>query len=64
MPLGEIPLGTTTWLILVALGGVLAVDAVSWPQVMISRPLVSATSAVGYWRNPSAGFLVGALLEL
>jgi hypothetical protein len=64
VPLGEIPLGTTTWLILVALGGVLAVDAVSWPQVMISRPLVSAT--VGGWvlGNPSAGFLVGALLEL
>ena len=64
MPLGEIPLGTTTWLILVALGGVLAVDSVSWPQVMISRPLVSAT--VGGWvlGNASAGFLVGALLEL
>lgn len=64
MPLGEIALGTTSWLILVALGGVLAMDAVSWPQIMISRPLVSAT--VGGWvlGDPSAGFLVGALLEL
>ena len=64
MPLGEIPLHTASWLILVALGGVLAVDSVSWPQVMISRPLVSAT--VGGWvmGDPSAGFLVGALLEL
>lgn len=64
MPLGDIPLHATSWLILVALGGVLAVDAVSWPQVMISRPLVSAT--IGGWvlGDPSAGFLVGALLEL
>ena len=64
MPLGEIPLHATSWLILVALGGILAVDSVSWPQVMISRPLISAT--IGGWvlGDPSAGFLVGALLEL
>ncbi len=64
MPLGDIPLNTTSWLILVALGGILALDAVSWPQVMISRPLVSAT--IGGWvvGDPAAGFLVGALLEL
>lgn len=64
MPLGEIPLHATSWLILVALGGILAVDSVSWPQIMVSRPLVSAT--VGGWvvGDPSAGFLVGALLEL
>ena len=64
MPLGEIPLHTTSWLILVALGGILAVDSVSWPQVMISRPLVSATLGGWVMGDPSAGFLVGALLEL
>ena len=39
-------------------------DAVSWPQVMISRPLVSAT--IGGWLlgNPAAGILVGAVLEM
>lgn len=64
MPLGEIPLSTTTWLILVAVGGILAVDSVSWLQVMVSRPLVSAT--VGGWLlgDAGSGFLVGALLEL
>jgi hypothetical protein len=64
VPLVEIPLSTTSWLILITLGGLTAVDSVSWPQVMISRPLVSAT--VGGWvlGNPSAGFIVGALLEL
>jgi mannose/fructose/N-acetylgalactosamine-specific phosphotransferase system component IIC len=39
-------------------------DAVSWPQIMISRPLVSAT--IGGWLlgNPVAGMLVGAVLEV
>jgi len=64
VPLGEIPLNTTSWLILVALGGVLAMDSVSWPQVMVSRPLVSATLGGWVLGDPSAGFLVGALLEL
>lgn len=64
MPLTELSLGVTTWLALVALGGLFAVDAVSWPQVMVSRPLVSGT--VGGWvlGDPAAGFLVGSLLEL
>lgn len=64
MPLAEIPLHTTDWLILVVVGGILALDAVSWPQVMISRPLVSGT--VGGWLlgDPASGFLVGAVLEL
>jgi mannose/fructose/N-acetylgalactosamine-specific phosphotransferase system component IIC len=64
VPLAEIPLQSTGWLILVLLGGILALDAVSWPQVMVSRPLVSAT--VGGWLlgDPASGFIVGALLEL
>jgi mannose/fructose/N-acetylgalactosamine-specific phosphotransferase system component IIC len=64
VPLTELPLGVVSWLALVGLGGVLALDAVSWPQAMVSRPLVSGT--VGGWvlGDPEAGFLVGALLEL
>ena len=64
MPLTEIPLDAVRWLVLVGLGGLLGLDAVSWPQVMVSRPLVSGT--VGGWvlGDPAAGFLVGALLEL
>jgi PTS system mannose-specific IIC component len=64
VPLAEIPLHGTTWLILVVVGGFLALDAVSWPQVMISRPLVSGTLGGWILGDPSAGFLVGALLEL
>lgn len=52
------------WLGLAAAAGISGVDATSWPQAMVSRPLVAAT--VGGWLlgDPAAGFLVGALLEL
>ncbi len=64
MPLTELPLDGVRWLVLVGLGGLLGLDAVSWPQAMVSRPLVSGT--VGGWvlGDPGAGFLAGALLEL
>ena len=64
MPLAEIPLNATTWIVLVVLGGFLALDAVSWPQVMVSRPLISGTLGGWLLGDASAGFLVGALLEL
>ncbi len=64
MPLAEIPLHTTSWIVLVVLGGLLALDAVSWPQVMVSRPLISGTLGGWLLGDASAGFLVGALLEL
>lgn len=64
MPLAEIPLQTTNWVILVVLGGFLALDAVSWPQVMVSRPLISGTLGGWLLGDASAGFLVGAILEL
>ena len=64
MPLADIPLHTTNWIILVVLGSFLALDAVSWPQVMISRPLISGTLGGWLLGDASAGFLVGAILEL
>src|SRR5215208_310932 len=49
---------------LVILGAVLGLDVVSFPQAMVSRPLVAATAAVAMIGNPSAGLLAGATLEL
>ena len=46
------------------LGGLLGLDVVSFPQAMISRPLVAATVAGALAGDALAGFMVGALLEL
>lgn len=46
------------------LGGVLGLDVVSFPQAMISRPLVAATAAGALIGQPASGLLVGAALEL
>lgn len=46
------------------LGGVLGLDMVSFPQAMLSRPLVSATLAGAFVGRASAGLLIGAVLEL
>ena len=46
------------------LGAVLGLDVVSFPQAMISRPLVAATLAGWLAGNASAGLLIGATLEL
>lgn len=53
-----------TWAAAAAAGGIAGLDEDAWPQVMVSRPLVSAT--VGGWLagDPAAGFLAGAVLEL
>lgn len=46
------------------LGAVVGLDMVSFPQMMLSRPLVSATIAGAFVGRPAAGLLMGAVLEL
>jgi mannose/fructose/N-acetylgalactosamine-specific phosphotransferase system component IIC len=49
---------------LAMLGAVLGLDVVSFPQAMISRPLVAATVAALLLGDPVSGLLVGATLEM
>jgi len=46
------------------LGALLGLDVVTFPQAMISRPIVAATVAGAFIGNPIAGLTVGAVLEL
>ena len=46
------------------LGAIIGLDVVSFPQAMISRPLVAATIAGIVLGQPAGGLLVGATLEL
>lgn len=46
------------------LGAVLGLDVVSFPQAMISRPLVAATLAGAFLGDGLQGLLVGVALEL
>lgn len=50
--------------ILALLGGMLGLDTVSFPQAMLSRPIVGATIAGAFMGDATAGLLVGATLEL
>ncbi len=53
-----------TLLPLVLLGALLGLDVVSFPQAMISRPIVAATLAGLVMGAPESGLMVGAALEL
>lgn len=48
---------------LILLGAVLGLDVVSFPQAMISRPIVAATLAGAFAGSPAAGLVVGVALE-
>src|SRR5438034_224756 len=48
----------------VLLGALLGLDVVTFPQAMISRPIVAATVAGAFIGNPLAGLTMGATLEL
>lgn len=52
-----------TLLLLSLLGGVLALDATSFGQFMLSRPLIAAGLAGMIAGNPEGGIVVGVLLE-
>lgn len=49
---------------LALLGGLLGLDVVSFPQAMISRPIVAATLGGALAGDPAGGLLIGAVLEL
>ena len=49
---------------LAMLGAVLGLDVVSFPQAMVSRPIVAATLAGAFIGHPPAGLLIGVVLEL
>jgi mannose/fructose/N-acetylgalactosamine-specific phosphotransferase system component IIC len=49
---------------LVILGALLGLDVVSFPQAMVSRPLVAATLGGAVAGDAMSGLLVGAILEL
>jgi mannose PTS system EIIC component len=52
-----------TWVAIILLGGVVALDATSFPQVMVSRPLVAGTLTGWLVGHPVEGFVMGAALE-
>ncbi|CAN5640751.1 hypothetical protein BH23GEM10_BH23GEM10_14080 [soil metagenome] len=49
--------------LLIVLGGIVALDATSFGQLMLSRPLVAGTLAGALLGAPLEGAMVGALLE-
>ena len=49
---------------LALLGGVLGLDVVSFPQAMISRPIVAATLGGAFVGEAAGGLLIGVVLEL
>jgi mannose/fructose/N-acetylgalactosamine-specific phosphotransferase system component IIC len=46
------------------LGALFGLDVVSFPQAMISRPIVSATAAGAFIGNAAAGLVIGVVLEM
>jgi mannose/fructose/N-acetylgalactosamine-specific phosphotransferase system component IIC len=46
------------------LGAVCGLDFVSFPQAMISRPIVGATAGAAILGSPAEGLLIGVVLEL
>lgn len=58
------PLGLMDVIPIALLGGLLGLDVVSFPQAMLSRPIVAATLAGALLGHPAGGLLIGAVLEL
>jgi mannose/fructose/N-acetylgalactosamine-specific phosphotransferase system component IIC len=53
-----------TWLWLTLLGGIVGLDATSFPQAMLSRPLVAGALAGMVIHRPLEGVLIGAVIEI
>lgn len=49
---------------IVLLAALLGLDVVTFPQAMISRPIVAATAAGAFLDNAFAGLMIGSVLEL
>ncbi|MGH7468823.1 MAG: PTS sugar transporter subunit IIC [Longimicrobiales bacterium] len=53
-----------TWIAIGLIGGLVGLDATSFPQAMWSRPLVAGTAVGLILGRPAAGLLVGIILEI
>jgi mannose/fructose/N-acetylgalactosamine-specific phosphotransferase system component IIC len=53
----------TAWLAVGLLGGVVGLDATSFPQMMVSRPVVAGTLAGALLGRPVEGALIGFIME-
>lgn len=53
----------TSWLVVAVLGGFVGLDTTSFPQIMISRPLLAGTLTGAVFGRPMAGLAVGFVLE-
>jgi PTS system mannose-specific IIC component len=53
-----------SWIAIGLIGGLVGLDATSFPQAMWSRPLVAGTATGLVLGRPAAGLLVGAILEI
>jgi mannose/fructose/N-acetylgalactosamine-specific phosphotransferase system component IIC len=54
----------TVWLPVGLLGGLVGLDATSFPQAMISRPLIAGTLTGTLFGRPLEGAVIGFLIEL
>lgn len=63
MVLELLPAAMSALLPLVLLAGVVGLDVVSFPQAMVSRPIVAATLGGAFAGAPMAGLACGAALE-
>lgn len=62
--LSGIEVGLTAWAGAALAAGLAGVDATSWPQAMLSRPLVAATAGGWLLGDPASGAAAGVVLEL
>jgi mannose/fructose/N-acetylgalactosamine-specific phosphotransferase system component IIC len=53
----------TGWLFVGLLGGLIGLDATSFPQVMVSRPIIAGTLTGAVFGRPMEGLAIGFVLE-